>query len=109
MLLIVNIIFMSLQRRDTIEREVRLLRDMISLNKIQISTITKGVPMSKIEVREEKRSQALSKSPERDEKASNGTSIPSSGMSPQRSISPPLKHSLHILKSQQSLASEILA
>ena len=93
------------QRRDTIEREVRYLRDKISLFKIQISTITKGVPMSKIEVREDKRSNA--RSPDREEKRS--MSLPASSKSPERTISPPLKHTAHILKSQQSLASEILA
>ena len=35
---------------------MRILREKISVLKIQISTITKGVPMSKIEVREDKRS-----------------------------------------------------
>jgi len=93
------------KRRDTIEREVRYLRDKISLFKIQISTITKGVPMSKIEVREDKRSNA--RSPDREEKRS--MSLPASSKSPERTISPPLKHTAHILKSQQSLASEILA
>ena len=93
------------QRRDTVEKEVRYLRDRISLFKIQISTITKGVPMSKIEVREDKRSNA--RSPDREDKRS--MSLPSSSKSPERTISPPLKHTAHILKSQQSLASEILA
>jgi len=93
------------KRRDTVEREVRHLRDKISLFKIQISTITKGVPMSKIEVREDKRSNA--RSPDREDKRS--MSLPASSKSPERTISPPLKHTAHILKSQQSLASEILA
>ena len=93
------------QRRDTVEREVRFLRDRISHFTIQISTITKGVPMSKIEVREDKRSNA--RSPDREDKRS--MSLPSSSKSPERTILPPFKHTAHILKSQQSLASEILA
>ena len=93
------------QRRDTVEREVRYLRDRISLFKIQISTITKGVPMSKIEVREDKRSNA--RPPDREDKRS--MSLPSSSKSPERTISPTMKYTAHILKSQQSQASEILA
>ena len=37
--------------RKNVAQEVRYLRDKISVQKVQISTITKGVPMSKIEVR----------------------------------------------------------
>ena len=116
-----------LQRREQVEREVRILREKISVLKIQISTITKGVPMSKIEVREDKRGLMRSSSP--DEKfrsislPTSGTTLRSSwmkftpvsmfiisGKSPERSYSPTMRHTAHgILKSQQSLASEILA
>ena len=114
---------MLLQRREQVEREVRILREKISVLKIQISTITKGVPITKIEVREDKRSIARSSSP--DEKF-RSSSVPTSGDSfwmenvdktknisgkpPERSYSPTMRHTAHgILKSQQSLASEILA
>ena len=65
-----------LQRREQVEREVRILREKISVLKIQISTITKGVPMSKIEVREDKRGLIRSSSP--DEKF-RSISLPTSG------------------------------
>ena len=65
-----------LQRREQVEREVRILREKISVLKIQISTITKGVPMSKIEVREDKRGLMRSSSP--DEKF-RSISLPTSG------------------------------
>merc|ERR1740123_1229521 len=95
------------KRRETVEREVRVLREKISVLKIQISTITKGVPMSKIEVREDKRSMGRAGSP--DDKF-RSISLPTSGKSPERSYSPTMRHTAHgILKSQQSLASEILA
>ena len=42
------------------EREVNKLRDVISDLKVQISTITKGVPITKIEVREERRDGRIS-------------------------------------------------
>ena len=58
------------------EREVRILREKISVLKIQISTITKGVPMSKIEVREDKRSVGRASSP--DDKL-RSVSLPTSG------------------------------
>jgi len=94
--------------RENVEQEVRYLRDKISQQKIQISTITKGVPMTKIEVREEKRSST--RSPDRELTEKRSTSLPpSSSPYKERSISPPLKHSAHILKSQQSLASEIFS
>lgn len=64
------------QRREQVEREVRILREKISVLKIQISTITKGVPMSKIEVREDKRGLMRSSSP--DEKF-RSISLPTSG------------------------------
>ena len=66
------------KRRDQVEREVRILREKISVLKIQVSTITKGVPMSKIEVREEKRSMRSS-SP--DDKF-RSISLPTSGKMP---------------------------
>jgi len=95
------------KRREQVEREVRILREKISVLKIQISTITKGVPITKIEVREDKRSIARSSSP--DEKF-RSSSVPTSGKPPERSYSPTMRHTAHgILKSQQSLASEILA
>ena len=68
------------QRREQVEREVRILREKISVLKIQISTITKGVPMSKIEVREDKRGLMRSSSP--DEKF-RSISLPTSGNSAQ--------------------------
>ena len=43
------------QRRDNVEKEVNKLRDHISELKVQISTITKGVPITKIEVRDERK------------------------------------------------------
>ena len=55
---------------------MRILREKISVLKIQISTITKGVPMSKIEVREDKRGLMRSSSP--DEKF-RSISLPTSG------------------------------
>ena len=55
---------------------MRILREKISVLKIQISTITKGVPITKIEVREDKRSIARSSSP--DEKF-RSSSVPTSG------------------------------
>ena len=67
-----------LKRRDQVEREVRILREKISVLKIQVSTVTKGVPMSKIEVREEKRSMRSS-SP--DDKF-RSISLPTSGKMP---------------------------
>jgi hypothetical protein len=45
-----------LQTRERVEVEVRRLREKISDLKIQISTITKGIPMSKIELRDDKKS-----------------------------------------------------
>ena len=102
---------------------MRILREKISVLKIQISTITKGVPVSKIEVREDKRSM-IQRSVSPDEKFKS-ISLPASGTinllntsyispltigkSPERSYSPTMRHTAHILKSQQSLASEILA
>lgn len=80
--------------------------------------------MSKIEVREDKRSIGRASSP--DDKF-RSISLPTSGLlkyqnfkitvncvfsgkSPERSYSPTMRHTAHgILKSQQSLASEILA
>ena len=79
--------------------------------------------MSKIEVREDKRSMGRAGSP--DDKF-RSISLPTSGSpkrlkkieiksivlgkSPERSYSPTMRHTAHgILKSQQSLASEILA
>ena len=117
---------MLLQRREQVEREVRILREKISVLKIQISTITKGVPITKIEVREDKRSIARSSSPDEKFRSSSvptsGDSLPFkwkmfpdktkkiSGKPPERSYSPTMRHTAHgILKSQQSLASEILA
>ena len=98
------------QRREQVEKETRILREKISVLKIHISTITKGVPISKIEVREDKRSLMRSSSP--DEKM-RSISLPASGKPQDRSFSPTMKHpataTAHILKSQQSLASEILA
>ena len=58
------------------EKETRILREKISVLKIQISTITKGVPMSKIEVREDKRSVGRASSP--DDKL-RSVSLPTSG------------------------------
>ena len=58
------------------EKETRILREKISVLKIHISTITKGVPISKIEVREDKRSVVRSSSPE--EKL-RSVSVPASG------------------------------
>merc|ERR1712098_973082 len=52
------------KRRETVEQEVRALRDRISEQKVQISTITKGVPMSKIELKDDKRTGA--RSPDRE-------------------------------------------
>ena len=115
-----------LQRREQVEREVRILREKISVLKIQISTITKGVPITKIEVREDKRSIARSSSPDEKFRSSSvptsGGNFPlkmkmlshenknDSGKPPERSYSPTMRHTAHgILKSQQSLASEILA
>ena len=40
-----------LQRRERVEREVRRLRDEISVKKSAIVTATKGIPANKIEVR----------------------------------------------------------
>lgn len=98
------------KRRETVEREVRVLREKISVLKIHISTITKGVPMSKIEVREEKRSAARSPDREIGQQQRSAVSGSSShSKSPERSVSPTVKHSTHILKSQQSKAMEILA
>ena len=65
-----------LQRREQVEKETRILREKISVLKIHISTITKGVPISKIEVREDKRSVVRSSSPE--EKL-RSVSVPASG------------------------------
>jgi hypothetical protein len=48
--------FFCLQTRERVEVEVRRLREKISDLKIQISTITKGIPMSKIELRDDKKS-----------------------------------------------------
>ena len=73
---IVLLLIIMLQRREQVEREVRILREKISVLKIQISTITKGVPITKIEVREDKRSIARSSSP--DEKF-RSSSVPTSG------------------------------
>ena len=39
------------QKRERVEREVRRLRDEISIKKSTVSTVTKGVPVNKIEVR----------------------------------------------------------
>ena len=50
---VVYYFLINVQRREHIEREVNRLREHISDLKIQISTITKGVPMSKIDVRED--------------------------------------------------------
>merc|ERR1719361_519371 len=91
--------------RENVEQEVRYLRDKISQHKIHISTITKGVPMSKIEVREEKRSSARSPDRELGQQQRSAVSGSSShSKSPERSVSPTVKHSTHILKSQQSKA-----
>ena len=70
----------SFQRREQVEREVRILREKISVLKIQISTITKGVPMSKIEVREDKRSMTggLTRTLSPDDKL-RSISLPTSG------------------------------
>ena len=68
--------FIFFKRREQVEREVRILREKISVLKIQISTITKGVPMSKIEVREDKRSIGRASSP--DDKF-RSISLPTSG------------------------------
>ena len=106
----INFNFNLHQRREQVEKETRILREKISVLKIHISTITKGVPISKIEVREDKRSLMRSSSP--DEKM-RSISLPASGKPQDRSFSPTMKHpataTAHILKSQQSLASEILA
>ena len=111
----------TLQRREQVEKETRILREKISILKIHISTITKGVPISKIEVREDKRSGLRSSSPEeklrslslpgKAKYAPLKTSPPSPAKAPERSLSPSMKltATAHILKSQQSLASEILA
>ena len=40
------------QRRQSREKEVRKLRDKISDLRIEISTITKGIPISKIELQD---------------------------------------------------------
>ena len=40
-----------MQRRERVEREVRRLRDEISVKKSAIVTATKGIPANKIEVR----------------------------------------------------------
>ena len=40
-----------MQRRERVEREVRRLRDEISVKKSAIVTATKGIPSNKIEVR----------------------------------------------------------
>ena len=117
-----------LQRRENIEKEVHGLRDQISELKVNISTITKGVPMSKIEVREERLGAAPSgpttrlegrekrrkneqkspsmmeeeSSPERREKVLSLMESRTE-LSPERSVSP-----LRILQSQQQTAREIL-
>ena len=72
----ITLFLFCFQRREQVEREVPLLREKISVLKIQISTITKGVPMSKIDVREEKRSVGRSSSP--DQKVTS-YSLPASG------------------------------
>merc|ERR1712029_528857 len=79
------------KRREQVEREVRILREKISVLKIQISTITKGVPMSKIEVREDKR---MGRAGSPDDKF-RSISLPTSGKSPERSYSPTMRHTAH--------------
>ena len=46
-----SIYWYFLQRRERVEREVRRLRDEISVKKSAIVTATKGIPANKIEVR----------------------------------------------------------
>ncbi|XP_023337885.1 uncharacterized protein LOC111708668 isoform X2 [Eurytemora carolleeae] len=89
------------KRREMVEREVRLLRDKISDLKIQISTITKGIPMSKIELRDDKK-------PGGAKPDSNPTPAAKLSTSLNTSFSPGPKPSLAYLKSQQATATQIL-
>lgn len=84
-----------------VEREVRQLRDKISDLKIQISTITKGIPMSKIELRDDKK-------PGGPKPDSNPTPAAKLSTSLNTSFSPGPKPSLAYLKSQQATATQIL-
>ena len=95
------IYFLLFQRRESVESEVRGLRDHISDLKIQISTITKGIPMSKIELREEKKPPTSSESG----RASPSKQPPNPAFA---SIQPAQKPSLAYLKSQQASATKIL-
>ncbi len=98
--------------RERVENEVRRLREKISDLKIQISTITKGIPMSKIELRDDankKGSTAAQKNTD-----SSATTNPASSASSTAkhsavvTTSPQKSPTAAFVKSQQAHATAIL-
>ena len=98
------------------ENEVRRLREKISDLKIQISTITKGIPMSKIELRDDKKSSGLAQKTTTDAASSHPTNSASSTAkhsavamnSAGGGGGSPKKPSAAFVKSQQAHATAIL-
>lgn len=58
--MMVNQLFLCFQRRERVEREVKRLREEISVKKTAVTTATKGIPANKIEVRPQDQQPAFS-------------------------------------------------
>lgn len=99
------------QTRERVETEVRRLREKISDLKIQISTITKGIPMSKIELRDDKKStaqQQQQKTTDSNPNTSASSTAKHSATMSNAAVTPTQRSSVAFGKSQQAHATQIL-